>query len=433
MYIEYKDPNRRMLFGGELIESKAKDKNAENIESQAKGPTRRRQSQRMMQDDLKNTGKVLDLKEIGKKEKSIFDIVKTKEVEIVKGLFKMVVYETILPTFTIMRVIELKLISDSLGQFQNILEKKRKGEFTLADQIVLGFNPDEIDIDVNRNFIIQIDKSVCLMKPKKNRLPKELEALEGHDESISGEKRYQFCKFIGDTDLNKNLIYYQYLTELNISSSAYKKCLFQNQNDRKRAYEKMSSIQSMVNQNILDNGTTQGANTVASTKSVTFEGYDQAGLEEEIYNKKDIENLNTRLNKKLHIFDQAKEGGGNVINTYQRGQDYMRGDNIDGSDQENKDIYATEDSSITFIRNCKLLDNMTNSKPKSKNMLSFFRAIIKISLVITAVLNFLEVQDSKVYLEFRKDFLRADYYISEVRRGVQNIQAKFQINKLIFD
>ena len=168
MYIEYKDPYRRMLKGGLFIESKAspgKQKSAyQNI---AGGPRRRRDSQRSVKIADKSAKNGLKAKPTNK---SILDLFSPKEVEIVKGLFKMNVYEMILPTFTIMRVIELRLVSDSLGKFKNLLEKKKKGEITLADQIELGFNPDEIDVDPIKNFIIQIDKSVCMMKSKRKRI-----------------------------------------------------------------------------------------------------------------------------------------------------------------------------------------------------------------------------------------------------------------------
>lgn len=124
--------------------------------------------------------------------KTFVSLLDKKEIEIVKGLFQMQISEQILPTFTIMRVIELKLISDSLGGFQNLLEKKRRGQITLADKIELGFDPQDVEIDLARNFILQIDKSICI-RPKKDKIPQPILDLESKDYLVTGERRYRYC------------------------------------------------------------------------------------------------------------------------------------------------------------------------------------------------------------------------------------------------
>jgi hypothetical protein len=214
----------------------------------------------------------------------------------------MSVYETILPTFTIMRVIELKLVSDSLGKFKNLLEKKRKGQITLADQIELGFNPDDIDIDPFKNFIIQIDKSVCMMKPKRKRLPKELKPLEGNDHLVVGERRFEYCRFTCDIDNSKLVFYKEFLNQLRMTSNAYKKCLFASKKDRRRAFEKMNSIQSLVNKNL--NESTSGP-TAISTKSRTYQT--NGGVDRLIDGSVFKGQINKKLHAKLNIYPSKIE------------------------------------------------------------------------------------------------------------------------------
>lgn len=112
----------------------------------------------------------------------------------------------------------------------------------------LGFDPEVIEIDPIKNFIIQIDKSICNVMSRKNRLPKELKALKGNDELITGEGRYSLCKFSNDLHNNKLTLYKQYLSQLRMSSEAYEKCLFPSYKEKKLAFQKMNSLQIFLNE-----------------------------------------------------------------------------------------------------------------------------------------------------------------------------------------
>lgn len=244
MYIEYRDPNRKVLKESTAFFglSPPKERIFGGKKKKFKG--------------MGKTGK-LDLTEF-------FD---EKDLEIVEGLFRMNVIEMILPTFTIIRVIELKKISKSLTQYKKIIDKMRQGNLTMADQMKFGLNGDEGMIDPQKNFIISVDKSICMMKRRNKKTPKELKYLQ--TDLIEGEMRFQHCNFTTDFNNIKDVkIVNEYWEQLIASSKAFQKCLFVSFEAKKLAFQRVSSRRrlSIVERSMTKEGNN---NTIVSTQSRT--------------------------------------------------------------------------------------------------------------------------------------------------------------------
>lgn len=242
MYIEYRDPNRKVLKNLDLLknfspspEIKSKRKKGSFMKKFAKGK--------------------FDLTEL-------FD---DKDLEIVEGLFKMEVIEMILPTFTILRVIELKKISKSLSQYKEIIEKMKKGNLTMADQMKYGLNGDEGMIDPQKNFIISVDKSICMMKRRNKKTPKELKYIQ--TDLIEGETRFKHCKYCTDHRVSEDVeISNKFWEQLKIASKAFQKCLFSSVQARELAFQRISSLRklSMAERKVTQDFT---HHTIISTQS----------------------------------------------------------------------------------------------------------------------------------------------------------------------
>ena len=345
MYMEYKDPNRKMLKGGSLIETMSPNK-LELVRNSVKNVKRR--DTRRMRAPKRKTGLGSGLLRGNYNE---------KDLEIVQGLFKMKISEVILPTFTIMRTVEFQKISSNLSNYREILERKKKGSLTMAEQMMFGLTGDEKMIDPDRNLVISIDKSICLRKSKNRKIPKELKLVD--DSLIKGDLRFRLCNYASDFEFEKprdQIL--AYLDQLYKNSLAFQTILFQNLGERVLAFERASSIRRLTKNQLSLKRSFSNAHSF-STRS---------------------RSMKTMIKESKSHFSGGGAAHKRMLNKRRR--------MMTQNELENQEDMLNQRSESRLITLSKMLSGLYRGKLRSGGIFRLFFWVVIFSLVSTALIGF---------------------------------------------